>query len=161
MSNNPLANVTQSFDDRQKICETQPFHRQNVVPQPNGCAGVAGWTCSIGFWYGALVGGVHSIYILRMGAYVYVHAHTYLCGRIYIIMRFALVIFLKCERLLKTALFWNFFLEIFGGLENSLYFCTRFWEIHFSLATKERVLWKILYKQTSSTRSGLTYTLFI
>ena len=77
MSNNPLANVTQSFDDRQKICETQPFHRQNVVPQPNGCAGVAGWTCSIGFWYGALVGGVHSYHLYSAYGCVWVCARPH------------------------------------------------------------------------------------
>ena len=38
-------------------------------------------------------------------------------------------------------------MEIFGGFGKCLYFCTRFWEIQLLLATKERVLWKILHKQ--------------
>ena len=90
-------------------------------------------------------------------AHVLVHARWGVC--MYNIMSFALLTALKCECVLKSQLFRNFFLEIFGGMENSLYFCTRFWEIHFLKANKERVLWKILHKQTSSTRSGLTYTL--
>ena len=67
----------------------------------------------------------------------------------------------KCKLTLKIKHFYNFLREIFGGFGNSLYFCTRFWEIHFSLANKERVLWKILHKQTSSTRSGLATPYYI
>ena len=50
-------------------------------------------------------------------AHVLVHAHWGVC--MYNIMSFALLTALKCECVLKSQLFRNFFLEIFGGMENS------------------------------------------
>ena len=50
-------------------------------------------------------------------AYVHAHAHGGVC--MYNIRSFALSIALKCEYVLKSQLFRNFFLEMFGGMENS------------------------------------------
>ena len=62
------------------------------------------------------------MYILKS---VYVHIYVYVCSRarvwvrMYIIMSFLSVLILNCNQMLKSRYFWNFFLEIFGGMENS------------------------------------------
>ena len=55
--------------------------------------------------------------ILFAPAYVPTHAHWSV--RIYIIRSGVDYCSRKCQCLLKSQLFWNFFLEIFGGMENS------------------------------------------
>ena len=53
----------------------------------------------------------------------------------------------NCLWVLNNRVKTNFFLEIFGGMENCLYFCTRFWEIQLLLAIKKvsasRIQWNL------------------
>ena len=66
-----------------------------------------------------MLGDFESYYSMRVWAQAYVcaHAHGGVC--MYNIRSFALSIALKCEYVLKSQLFQNFFLEMFGGMENS------------------------------------------
>ena len=63
--------------------------------------------------------GINLNYNMRVWVQAYVHAHAHGGVCMYNIRSFALSTALKCEYVLKSQLFRNFFLEIFGGMENS------------------------------------------
>ena len=53
----------------------------------------------------------------------------------------------------------NFFLEMFGGMENSLYFCTRFWEIQYLKRIKKEFFERFYINRQVVQEAVLDYTL--
>ena len=142
MSRNLLATAKISYGGRLTIWWRSPHNLLTTAKRYTESSSLSLtegslWSKGRGSGWMWMLGDSESYYSMRIWVQTYVcaHAHGGVC--MYNIRSFALLIALKCERLLKSQLFWNFFLEIFGGMENSWYFCTRFWEIHFSLAIKK------------------------
>ena len=66
----------------------------------------------------------------------------------------------NCLQLLKIKYKQNFFREIFGSFENSLYFCTRFWEIkHYSKQYKKEFFERFYINRQVVQEAVLDYTL--
>ena len=53
----------------------------------------------------------------------------------------------------------NFFLEKFGGMENSLYFCTRFWEIQYLKRIKKEFFERFYINRQVVQEAVFDYTL--
>ena len=65
----------------------------------------------------------------------------------------------KCLRVLNNRIKMNFFLEIFGGMENCLYFCTRFWEIQYLKRIKKEFFERFYINRQVVQEAVLDYTL--